>query len=228
MRTARLLRPHSRFAAPFALLLVLALASCSDMGTSPPGVARLTPGVTGLSFGVKEAGDPRVVRSVTITNEGSATSASLEVAIEGTGAAVFAVDEEASSCIDLELAPGASCSVVVSFGGAAAGPQSASLFIDGGPGIPRVAVTMNGILQALLNVFAQGNGGGGVRVEPDGPACDAVCSLTFIEPAVTLSPVPDAASRFVEWVGTPGCGTTERCTIPLVDLNAVTLRFELR
>ena len=135
------------------------------MGSSPPGVVRLTPSVTGLSFGVKEAEDPPVVRSVTITNEGTATSASLEVAIEGTGAQAFVVDAEASTCIDLELAPRASCSVVVSFGGSATGPQSASLFIDGGPGLPRVAVTLNGILQATLNGFAQDPGSSGVRFE---------------------------------------------------------------
>lgn len=218
---------HPRRPAALALLVLLALAACSD-SSSPPGVVRLTSNVSGLSFGVKEAGDPAVVRSLTITNEGTASSAPLEVTVEGTDAEVFRLDSAASSCIDMELAPAATCGIVLKFGGIAAGPQSASLFVDGGDGRPRIAVTLNGILQATLNVFAQGNGRGGVRAEPNGPACEAVCSLEFITPTVTLTPVPAADSRFVEWIGAPGCATTERCTLTLVDLNSVTVRFDLR
>lgn len=131
-------------------LMVLAFftTACTDMPAGPGGSARLTTNVSGLSFGVKEAAGPAVVRTVTVTNEGNGTSGPLDVVIEGTGAAMFTIDAAASTCIDRRLAPGASCNVAVAFGGAAAGPQSATVFIDDGEGMDRIGVTLNGILQA--------------------------------------------------------------------------------
>ena len=227
MQDTTMLQRSSNVARSIALLALLAVSACSDAGTEP-GVITLTPSVTGLSFGVKEAGDPPVVRTFQITNNGTALSEPLVVTIEGTGAASFTVAEPASSCIDLELTPGESCVVSIQFGGTAAGPQSATAFVDGGQDGQRIGVTLNGILQAELNVFLQGSGQGGVRVQPDGPMCNAVCSLSLVVPTVTLVPVPAANSRFVEWIGAPGCATNEQCTLTLADLNAVTVRFDLR
>jgi len=134
--------------ASFALLSLILQASCTDMPSGPGGTARLTTTPPGLSFGVKEAGAPDVIRIVTVTNEGSAASEPLDITIEGTGAASFDLLEGTSTCIGLELARGATCTVAVSFGGQAVGPQSATLFIDAGQGQDRATVTLNGILQA--------------------------------------------------------------------------------
>lgn len=131
-----------------AVLIVLAATACTDMPAGPGSGARLTTNVTGLSFGVKEAEAPPVVRTLTVTNEGNGTSDPLDITIEGTGAASFRVDSAASPCVDLEIAPRATCGVAVTFGGSASGPQSATLFIHGGDGMDRIGVTLNGILQA--------------------------------------------------------------------------------
>lgn len=223
MRTNRFLR-----AALPTFLAFAFLASCSDDPTEPPGGAELAASVSGLSFGIKEAGQAEVVRTFTVTNTGTALSEPLIVTVEGTGADHFELNEAASTCIGLELTPDETCVVSISFGGAAAGPQSATAFVDAGDDEPRIGVTLNGILQATLNVYKAGTGQGGVRVAPDGPGCTAVCALTFVVPSVTLTPVPAAGSRFVEWIGAPGCATNEQCTLALIDLNTVTLRFELQ
>lgn len=208
--------------------LALIATACTDMPTGPGGSARLASNVSGLSFGVKEPGAPAVMRTLTIINEGTGTSGPLEVVIEGTGGAVFAIDSAASSCVGRRLAPAASCDVTVAFGGPAAGPQSATVFIDDGEGMDRLGVTLNGILQAILSVFIQGNGHGSVRVEPSGPGCEPVCALTLVSPTVTLTAIPAGDSNFVEWIGAPGCSTNTRCTLALIDINAVTVRFNLR
>lgn len=217
-----------RFPRASALLALAFLAACSDDTTEPPGTVELSANVSGLSFGVKEAGDEPVVRTFTITNEGTAMSNPLVVTIEGTGAEYFEIEEPESTCVDLELSPGETCIVSIEFGGPGAGPQSASAFVNAGDGLPRMGVTLNGILQATLNVFVQGTGSGGVRALPDGPQCTAVCSLTFVVPSITLTPAPAAGSRFVEWIGAPGCATNEQCTMTLTDLNTVTVRFDLQ
>lgn len=216
-----------RFPRAAALIALALLAACSDASTEP-GSVELSSNVSGLSFGVKEAGDEPVVRTFTITNDGTAMSNPLVVTIEGTGAEYFEIEEPESTCVDLELSPGETCIVSIEFGGPGAGPQSASAFVNAGDGLPRIGVTLNGILQATLNVFVQGTGSGGVRALPDGPQCTAVCSLTFVVPSITLTPAPAAGSRFVEWIGAPGCATNEQCTMTLTDLNTVTVRFDLQ
>lgn len=223
MRTRRFYRP-----AIAAVVFAALLAACSDSPVEPRGGAELSASVTGLSFGVKEPGDPRVVRTFTVTNSGTARSEPLAIVVEGTGAEFFELDEPASTCVDLELSPGETCTVSLSFGGQGAGPLSASAFVDAGGDEPRIGVTLNGILQAILNIFIQGNGHGSVRAGQDGPSCDPVCSLTFIVPTVTLTAVPATGSRFVDWVGAPGCGTSVQCNLTLQDLNSVTVRFELQ
>ena len=170
--------PIARFRL-IALLAAAFLAGCSDGPIEPPGGAELSTNVSGLSFGVKEPGDPDVVRTFTVTNSGTALSEPLAVVVEGTGAAFFEINEPASTCIDLELSPGETCTVSITFGGQGAGPQSASAFIDAGDDEPRIGVTLNGILQATLGIVLQGGGHRSVRAGQDGPSCAPVCSLTF-------------------------------------------------
>lgn len=124
------------------------------MPGGPAGTARLTTNVPGLSFGVKEAADPPVVRTFAVANEGDATSGSLGITIEGTGGASFWIDTAASPCIGRELEAGTTCSVAIAFGGPAEGPQSATAFVDDGEGRDRIGVTLNGILQATQQARA--------------------------------------------------------------------------
>lgn len=219
-------RRHSR-AASLALMFAL-LAGCGDDSVQPPGSAELSANVSGLSFGVKEAPGPDVIRTFTVTNSGTALSEPLVVTIEGTGAASFELNEAGSTCIGLELSPDETCVVSIAFGGTAAGPQSATAFVDAGDDEPRIGVTLNGIQQATVTIVAQGNGQGSVRAGQDGPSCSPACSLTFVVPTVTLTALPAAGSRFVEWTAPAACATNTQCPLTLADLNSVTVRFDLQ
>ncbi len=225
-----ILRIPRRYSRPvsLALLTTALLAGCDDDSVQPPGSAELSANVSGLSFGIKEPGEPDVIRTFTVTNSGTDLSEPLVVSVEGTGAAFFELNEAESTCIDLELTPGETCTVSIAFGGQGAGPQSASAFVDAGDDEPRIAVTLNGILQATLNIFVQGTGQGSVRAEQDGQICSPVCALTFVVPTVTLTALPDAGSRFVEWTSPASCATNTQCTLTLIDLNTATVRFDLQ
>lgn len=220
-------RRYSR-AASLGLLALALLTGCDDDSVQPPGSAELGASVSGLSFGVREAPGADIVRTFTVTNGGTAPSEPLVVTIEGTGAASFELNEAESTCIDLELSPDETCVVSISFGGTAAGPHSATAFVDPGDGEPRIGVTLNGIQQATVTVSLQGNGQGSVRAGQDGPSCSPVCSLTFVVPTVTLTALPAAGSRFVEWTAPASCATNTQCTLALSDLNSVTVRFDLQ
>ena len=215
-------------AASLGLLTLAFLTACSDGPVEPPGGAELSANVTGLSFGVREAPGADIVRTFTVTNSGTALSEPLVVTIEGTGAASFELNEAQSTCVDLELSPGETCVVSISFGGTVAGPQSATAFVDAGDDEPRIGVTLNGIQQATVSIIKQGTGQGSVRAGQDGPSCSPVCSLTFVTSTVTLTALPAAGSRFVEWTAPSSCATNSQCTLTLSDLNSVTVRFELQ
>ena len=220
-------RRYSR-AASLGLLTLALLTACDDDSVQPPGGAELDANVSGLSFGVREAPGADIVRTFTVTNSGTALSEPLVITIEGTGAASFELNDAQSTCIDLELSPDETCVVSISFGGTAAGPQSATAFVDAGDDEPRIGVTLNGIQQATVAINVQGNGQGTVRAGQDGPSCSPVCSLTFVTSTVTLTALPAAGSRFVEWTAPAACATNSQCTLTLSDLNSVTVRFELQ
>ena len=220
-------RRYSR-AASLGLLALALLTGCDDDSVQPPGGAELSANVSGLSFGVREAPGADIVRTFTVTNSGTALSEPLVVTIEGTGAASFELNDAESTCIDLELSPDETCVVSISFGGTVAGPQSATAFVDAGDDEPRIGVTLNGIQQATINVFKQGTGQGSVREGQDWPSCSPVCALTFVVPTVTLTALPAAGSRFVEWTAPASCATSTQCTLALSDLNSVTVRFDLQ
>ncbi len=220
-------RRYSR-AASLGLLTFVLLTGCGDDSVQPPGGAELSANVSGLSFGVREAPGADIVRTFTVTNSGTALSEPLAVAIEGTGAVSFELNEAESTCIDLELSPDETCVVSISFGGTAAGPQSATAFVDAGDDEPRIGVTLNGIQQGTVSINLQGNGQGTVRAGQDGPSCSPVCSLTFVTSTVTLTALPAAGSRFVAWTAPAACGTNSQCTLTLSDLNSMTVRFDLQ
>jgi hypothetical protein len=215
-------------AASLGLLTLALLTGCDDDSVQPPGGAELSANVSGLSFGVREATGADIVRTFTVTNSGTALSEPLVVTIEGTGAASFELNEAESTCIDLELSPDETCVVSISFGGTAAGPQSATAFVDAGDDEPRIGVTLNGIQQATVSIIKQGTGQGSVRAGQDGPSCSPVCSLTLVTSTVTLTALPATGSRFVEWTAPVSCGTNTQCTLTLSDLNSVTVRFDLQ
>lgn len=216
--------PHaSRLLA--ALLLAGLVAGCDSDPTAT--AAFLTSTQPSVDFGRRDVTATQVVRAIHIQNTGGSASDLLAVSIFGPGAAGFRIDTAGSTCIGQRLAPNAGCDIAVRLDGQASGPLTATLqVIGGGPESPAALVTLSGTLVSKLNVYYQGTGHGTVTESAHGNSCIATCTLDLDVPTVTLSAVPDPQSTFVGWTGAPGCGTSSTCTMTLIDLNAVTVKFD--
>jgi len=104
----------------------------------PPGVS-LTP--TSLTFAAQVLGTTSAAKVVTLKNTGTATLSITSISTSGTNAADFA---QTHTC-GTSLAPGASCSISVTFKPAASGTRTASLSVaDNASGSPQ-KVKLTGI-----------------------------------------------------------------------------------
>lgn len=208
-----------------ALLVLVALAGCDSHPTALP--AQLTSTLATIDFGYRAASAPPTVRAVSIENVGGTTSPPLSAAIEGSGKVAFRIDSASSSCIGQRLAPTASCAVLVSLGGPASGPVTASLVVGGtGDEDPRTVVALTGTIESQLTIYAQGAGHGFVFESEHNTSCVPTCGMSFDVPTVTLTAQADPVSTFVGWTGVPGCSTDPSCTLTLIDLNVVTVEFD--
>ena len=211
--------------AALAALAALALAACDSDPTAT--AAFLTSTQPAVDFGRRDVTSAPVVRAIHIQNTGGSASDLLAISIFGPGKAGFRIDTAGSTCIGQRLAPNAGCDVAVRLDGQASGPLTATLqVIGGGPESSAALVSLSGILVSKLNVYYQGTGHGTVTESAHGTSCIATCTLTLDVPTVTLSAAPDPQSNFVGWTGAPGCGTNLTCTMTLIDLNAVTVKFD--
>ena len=81
------------------------------------------------------------------------------------------------------------------------------------------------IIQHTLNITRDGPGGGTVTSTPAGINCGTTCSAQFNEgTAVTLTPTPDAESRFVGWSGL-SCNGNGACIVNMNAVKAVAATF---
>lgn len=211
---------------PQPLLVALCLlAACGEDPNALPAV--LTPPAARIDFGRRAALAPPIIRALTFENTGGSASPSLVATLQGPGRVAFRTDTASSSCLGVRLAPATSCVVAVLLDGPASGPVSATLLVGGsGNEEPRVGVALTGVIQSVLDVHAQGTGHGWVIESIHNTSCVPECGFDFDVASVTLTAVPDPQSTFGGWVGVPGCSTDARCTLALIDLNAVTVRFD--
>jgi hypothetical protein len=102
-------------------------------GTPPGGSVSLQP--VSLTFGRVRVGRVSTAASITLTDSGNGTLHVGAVSVRGQDPADFVI--ASNSCIGAALAPGATCSMAVSFQPAASGTRTATLTVaSDAPGIP--------------------------------------------------------------------------------------------
>lgn len=142
-----------------------ATPASSTLGLSGSGIAAPMPAVglsaTSLAFGNQTVGSTSAAKSVSVSNTGSASLQLGTIALTGTNSADFA----ATGCSGQTLAPGANCSVNVTFTPGALNARSATLSIPSnasgsphgvaltgtGTAVPAPAVALNPTTLAFGN-----------------------------------------------------------------------------
>src|SRR5207253_3001537 len=130
-------------------------------------------------------------------------SGAISTALGGVGLAQFRIT--ADTCAGGHLAPGATCSITVTFQPVISGDIAATLTLTATPGGSTV-VTLIGTGRPnpqTVTVNLSGSGQGTVSSTPAGVSCTVTaCAGTFDYNAnVTLTPVPQTGSHFVAWTG---------------------------
>jgi Tol biopolymer transport system component len=93
----------------------------------PPRVPRASVAPDALDFGDVVVGDSSAPQDVTVTSVGTAPLVVSAVALDGPGAATFT---SGGDCVGAVLAPGAACTISVTFTPAIGGPQNAGLVVS--------------------------------------------------------------------------------------------------
>src|SRR5262249_61804965 len=91
---------------------------------NPAGGPRIKLGPGELDFGSQDVLAGSDLRTVTITNDGSAPLIVRDISLNGASAADFAIEHE--DCSHSPVAPGASCSITLSFTPTTAGNRTAA------------------------------------------------------------------------------------------------------
>src|SRR4029077_7089845 len=109
-------------------------------GTGTAPAATVTPNA--IAFGNQPTGSTSAATSISVTNSGSAPLVIGAIAMAGTNAADFA--KVSDLCSNTTVAPGATCTLGVSFSPSATGARTASLSIsDNAAGSPQ-SVALSG------------------------------------------------------------------------------------
>ena len=177
-----MLRSRSRI----ALILVVAVAAlgvgtgqalASHGGGGGGGTASPPPPTTApaaslspsaLTFGSQELGTTSAPQTVTLTNTGTA---SLFINSTNWNSVDFLVPSDTNLCIGASVAPGASCTIGVSFSPGTTGTRTAQMtVVDNAPSSPQV-ISMTGTGTSV-------NGPTPMTVDTTGQSCDATaCDL---------------------------------------------------
>ena len=137
--------PMARDVLPDADPLPIDAAAQADSGSS----GGVTPDIlisgggsalTAWDFGLEEAGSASTALALTVTNETSQTSTALVV----TSPAAFPLDASSSCAQNIELAPGADCSILIRFDPSTVGEISGALTIDGGSAVGSASLALSG------------------------------------------------------------------------------------
>lgn len=123
------------------------------VSTAPQPAVSLS--ATALDFGVAGVGTPSGAQTVRITNTGAAPLTITTATRDGAAAGDFALGDD--GCTGTRVAPGAGCTVAVTFTPAAAGPRSARLaFADDASGSPHtVALSGTGTTTGTITGTVQ-------------------------------------------------------------------------
>jgi hypothetical protein len=148
-----------------------------------------------LDFGIVELGVASAVHTWTVTNGGSSQ---LEpITVENELAGEVSVDRGCSGA----LAPGASCTVGVSWTPSLSGQRNARLNVRAG----EYATTLPLTIDARYRLTIAKTGRGRVTSEPVGLDCGETCSGLFSTRRVELTALPEDGFAWKGWVGTGSC-----------------------
>lgn len=98
-------------------------------------------GLTSWDFGNQVVGTRSAGLALTITNDTMQVSAVLAV----TADPAFPIDAASTCPAGIELAPGASCSILIRFAPASEGASSGTLAVDAGPAVGQASLSLSGL-----------------------------------------------------------------------------------
>lgn len=204
-------------AAQLALTASEASATAALAGTGiPPAALAFTPASN--NFGTVDVGSTSSA-TFTLTNGGGQTSSAIATSLLGTNATEMSITSD--GCAGRTLAPGASCSVAVTFAPTSFGPKSATLQAAAGVGGTTVA-SLSGTGRDKVTLTVATNGGTGTgTVTCDMTACD---TQYYRGTQITLTATPDPNMQFSRWTGACS-GTSPSCTVTLAGDTTVTAAF---
>ena len=186
------------------------LAVATNAGTQPTPVALsgtgVQPGIsadaTSVAFGAVTVGTTPQAQTVTVTNSGTAPLTVSGLALTGANAADFT----ASGCA-AAVAPGGTCSVVVTFTPGATGARAATLTVaSNAPGAaPAIALSGTGV-QALVTLAPASLAFGSVNVGATATAQTVTVSNPGTAP-LTVTGVSVAGANAADFTQTNTCAT---------------------
>jgi hypothetical protein len=198
-------------------------------GSAPPPPASFS--ITPASSSVASPVDVNTIGSQTVTltvkNVGGTASA---VTVMNSDANNFAVS---NGCGTASVAPGASCTLTVSFQPKSIGGKSTMVSVSpGASGMSAATITGTGRDQLALTVVVAGTGTGTVTapagVQGNGISCAGDCTESYYRtdanPMVTLTASFSSAANDVTW-SAPCAGSTTTCTVTLSAAQTVTVTF---
>lgn len=212
------------------------LATATPGGTGSAGLSgngvtdaavELTPAP--YDFGpvdVGAAGPPK--QTFTATNRGGLATSALTLQLLGANSDQFPVTGD--TCGSKILAPGASCTVDVTFKPTTRGPKTGSLQVTSGTAVTGSALSGAGRDYARLSVTKSGAGTG--TVSGGGIDCGATCfadiaRTTASDPIVTLTATADPTAYLTGW-SIASCGTATTCNVTMSAAQSVNADFGVR
>ncbi|MDD5298369.1 MAG: choice-of-anchor D domain-containing protein [Rhodocyclaceae bacterium] len=189
--------------------------SLYGIGTAPVYTYTASASPASLGFGNQRAYTSSASRAVTFTNTGTGTLAIPTLQTSG----YFSTTND---CQSAPLAPGASCTIYVTYTPLAAGSQnSGTLTITTAANGPQT-VALSGTATFPLTVGTSGSGT--VTSAPSGINCGATCSADFTGGTlVSLSATPNSGYVFSGWGG--ACFGTGACQVSMSQAQSVTASF---
>jgi hypothetical protein len=148
-------------------------------------VAKLSP--ASLTFADRDTGTTSAAQTIKVSNTGDAPLSISAVSLKGPDAGDFASAKSADTCSGASVAPGASCSVDVTFSPADAGAKTASLSIaDNAKGSPHTA-TLTGTATTAPAAAPEPAPAPAAADRAPTPAASAVTSPSAPAPSATAS-----------------------------------------
>jgi hypothetical protein len=198
-----------------------AQASLTGSGAGP---ATLRFDVTSASFDTQKIRPPSAPMMFTLTNVGGTTAVALSAAVFGTNAGSFLMTID--NCTNVNLAPGASCTVTAVFAPTSGGDKRGEIYVSAANGA-EARVALGGTCDGtwLLTASTAGAGTGTVYLSGTGLQCPANCTKAIDDgSAVFLDAEPGPESVFVGW---SGCNSIiqGRCYLSMSSDRAVTASF---